>query len=291
MNDTLTAGRRPASIIDLQAFRWSQPLVHRYAQDFPGVRSLFVGNSADTNDWRVALERVTKSRARAPLMGQVVERQLQGRSAPSQALRAASRLDDPEAVAIVTGQQAGLFGGPMYTLLKAVSAITLARWVEAEFKVPAIPLFWVEAEDHDWEEVRHAAFLDADLTLSPQRHWTRPVRECSRSGRLRLAAHDPSIETLRQGLPRTEFTDDLLERLGRRYRSGERVGAAFAGWLDDILGVHGLVVYEADDVAAKPFVADIFARELTHPGQSAALVRQRADGVARARIRAAARAR
>jgi len=64
-------------------------------------------------------------------------------------------------VAVVTGQQAGLFGGPLFTLLKAVTAIKLARRLSKEQSVPVVAVFWVDAEDHDWNEVASCAVLDA----------------------------------------------------------------------------------------------------------------------------------
>jgi uncharacterized protein YllA (UPF0747 family) len=57
--------------------------------------------------------------------------------------------------AIVTGQQVGLFSGPAYTVYKALTAIRLAREVEAR-GVPAVPIFWLATEDHDLAEVDHA---------------------------------------------------------------------------------------------------------------------------------------
>src|SRR4029078_11368513 len=70
---------------------------------------------------------------------------------------------DPNAVAVVTGQQAGVFGGPMYTLLKAITALQLARRAEDKQKVPAVTVVWVEAKDHDWEEVKSCTVLDAEF--------------------------------------------------------------------------------------------------------------------------------
>ena len=66
-------------------------------------------------------------------------------------------------MAIVTGQQAGLFGGPIFTLLKALTAIELARRIETEHGTPVVPVFWIDAEDHDWEEVAGCTVLDGDL--------------------------------------------------------------------------------------------------------------------------------
>jgi uncharacterized protein YllA (UPF0747 family) len=87
--------------------------------------------------------------------------QQERRGAPREALAAARRLSEAGTVAIVTGQQAGLFGGPAFTLLKAATAIRLAQRVSREHNVTAVPVFWIDAEDHDWEDVLACAFLVA----------------------------------------------------------------------------------------------------------------------------------
>ncbi|MDX9973767.1 MAG: bacillithiol biosynthesis cysteine-adding enzyme BshC [FCB group bacterium] len=63
-------------------------------------------------------------------------------------------------VALVTGQQAGLFLGPLYTIYKAVTALVLSRRIENRFGVPCMPVFWLGSDDHDFEEVRTAHLLD-----------------------------------------------------------------------------------------------------------------------------------
>lgn len=73
----------------------------------------------------------------------------------------AARLADPATRVVVTGQQPGLFGGPFHTLLKALAA---ARWVEELERAgqPAVALFWMATEDHDWAEVAQATLLTAE---------------------------------------------------------------------------------------------------------------------------------
>ena len=61
---------------------------------------------------------------------------------------------------VSTGQQPGLFGGPLYTLYKAVSAIQVAHELEQKLDRIVIPVFWVASEDHDWDEVNHTYFID-----------------------------------------------------------------------------------------------------------------------------------
>lgn len=252
--------------IDLRRFPWIRPLVAAYSSDFTSVAGLFSGNPADASAWTEAIARVQQSTRDRAGLARVLSSQLERRGAPSHARAAATRLADKDTVAIVTGQQAGLFGGPLYTLLKAVTAIRLARKVSARHGIAAIPVFWVEAEDHDWEEVRTARVLDSELALheitldSLEGAGERPVAA--------LVLDDgigDALGTLEQVLPPTEFTSDLIARLRAHYRPGQRMGTAFASWLDDLLGRYGLVVFEAADPAAKPLVASLFTKELNEP--------------------------
>src|SRR5215472_2626763 len=68
------------------------------------------------------------------------------------------------AVAVITGQQAGLFSGPNYTILKALTVIKLARAIN-EAGVSAVPVFWIAAEDHDYQEIESATVLDRDSAV------------------------------------------------------------------------------------------------------------------------------
>jgi uncharacterized protein YllA (UPF0747 family) len=65
---------------------------------------------------------------------------------------ALQRLAEPGTCAVVTGQQVGLFSGPCYTIYKALHAVKLASWLSAN-GLPAVPVFWLATEDHDFAEV------------------------------------------------------------------------------------------------------------------------------------------
>src|SRR5579872_3912626 len=67
---------------------------------------------------------------------------------------ALARLAKPGTVAVVTGQQVGLFSGPAYTVYKLLHAVRLAEWLSAN-EIPAVPVFWLATEDHDFAEVNH----------------------------------------------------------------------------------------------------------------------------------------
>ena len=259
--------------IDIARVSWARPLATAYVRDFASVAPFFPGNPREPAAWRETIARVQRApRDRARLVG-VLQRQL-ARGAPPYALEAAAELGQPTSVAIVTGQQAGVFGGPLYTLLKAVTAIQLACRVRVDHGVPAVPVFWVEAEDHDWAESARPRSSTTKARSARSRCRICPAPARSRWRRLRLDQRvEDTLASLESILARTEFSEEVMAALRRRYRPGAGMAAAFAGWLDDLLGREGLVVFESADVAAKPIVADLFGDEIAHPGRAAQLAR------------------
>ena len=267
--------------INPKRFSWIRPLVSEYSQNFARLAPLFAGNPADPDAWRATIARVTRAKRDRSTMHAAVMRQLTRRGAPAEALESAAHLASPSSVAVVSGQQAGVFGGPLYTLLKAVTAIQLARKVKEDHGTVAVPVFWVDAEDHDWDEVKSARVLDAhfnvaDVTVTdPAGARTLPVANLVFD-----AGVTATIDELTRLLPVTEFSTELGAALRRRYKPGAGVGSAFAGWLDDLLGRHGLVVFEADEPSVKPLVADIFVRELERPCATSKLARDAGKAMA-----------
>ena len=258
--------------IDIRRFPWIRRLAVDYAFDFPRIADFFSGNPADPSAWQEAIARTQAYPRQRDRIVDLLHAQQRTRGAHARAVDATTELGDPRSVAIVTGQQAGLFGGPLYTLLKALTAIRLAEHVRAEHHVPAVPIFWIDAEDHDWDEVKSCQVLDAELTLlsiaagDPQGAHNGPV------ARVRL---DDSITTalsaLESALPATEFTPGLLDGLRKAYAPGTGMVDAFGHWIEQLLAPLGLVVFDSSDRDAKPLVAQLFAQEIVHPGRTSRL--------------------
>jgi len=132
----------------------------------------------------------------------------------------------------------------------------------SEHRVPAVAVFWVDAEDHDWNEVKACRVLNAEQAPRSVSVGDLPGAHAGPVARVRL---NDSIATalseLQSALPATEFTPALLDDLRRCYEPGAGMADAFSRWLERVLGPRGLVVFDSSDAAAKPLVANVFARE------------------------------
>lgn len=268
MQESSTAASSVVTI-DIRRLPWVRALLADYVYRFDAVAAFYAGDPARPEAWREAVSRARAHSRPRQALAHVLEAQLDRRDAPPAAREAAARLALPETVAVVTGQQAGVLGGPLFTLLKALTAIRLARRLEREYGVPAVAVFWIDAEDHDWDEVAGTVVLDADYELrslrlpSPPRANEIPVASVTLdAGVTRL------LEELRASLAPTEFTDELLASLGSAYRPGLGMADAFGRWLERLLGPRGLVVYDCADPAAKPLAAPVFVRELSELGRT-----------------------
>jgi bacillithiol biosynthesis cysteine-adding enzyme BshC len=244
-----------------------------YAYDFRSIAPFFSGDPSDRTAWAEAIARTQSHPRRRQEIASIIEAQQARRHAPPPARDRARLLSDPRTVAIVTGQQAGLFGGPLFTLLKAMTALKLAEQVAKDHKVPAVAIFWIDAEDHDWEEVRSCTVFDETFTPRTVSLPARPNADPSPVATVRLDAESISrvLSELAQALPPTQFRDSVVDGLRAAYEPGIGMAEAFGRWMEHVLGNHGLVVYDSSDAASKPLVSQVFARELSNPGQTGKL--------------------
>jgi bacillithiol biosynthesis cysteine-adding enzyme BshC len=185
------------------------------------------------------------------------------------------------AAVVVTGQQVGLFLGPLYTIYKAASAIALARALAAETGTPVVPMFWLQTEDHDLPEIATlgvpggcacetiAAPVDADNRISIA-HRVLPAEIAGCLDRLTDVLGDGALAAAH------------LARLRRHYREGATWAAAFAGVLGELFAPEGLVMIDPRDPALAAVAAPIHARALDQAGPIAAAMIARCEALARA---------
>jgi bacillithiol biosynthesis cysteine-adding enzyme BshC len=269
--ETTLASGSTRTAIDVRRFGWIRPLAGEYAFNFNRVAPLYAGDPTARHAWTDTIARVRAHPRSGAAVAAMLGAQQARRGAPQAARDAAARLAHAQTVAILTGQQAGTFGGPLFTLLKAVTALQLARRTSQDQQAEVVVIFWVDAEDHDWEEIASCTVLDAafqprTVTLPPpDGAGERPVALLTLDGRV-----EHTLDELAATLGTTEFSDGVLASLRAAYQPGVGMAEAFARWLETLLGPYGLIVFDASDPASKPLVADLFAREL-RGGRTSAL--------------------
>lgn len=169
---------------------------------------------------------------------------------------ALASLARPGTVVVTTGQQAGLFSGPAYTIYKALTAAKLARHL-TESGTPAVAVFWLATEDHDFEEVRSGWVFD---------HLQRPTRleVPAESGAPRVVgripiAGDPAAQ-LAGALGELPFAEEVAALAAAAYRDGRTFGEAFAALLASLLGNYNLLLIDPLDPSIRALAAPLLAQ-------------------------------
>jgi bacillithiol biosynthesis cysteine-adding enzyme BshC len=177
---------------------------------------------------------------------------------------ALARLREPGAVAVTSGQQPGLFTGPLYTIYKALSSAALARVLERQWHRPVVPVFWVAGDDHDFAEASSASWIAGDGSVRtgslPQRPPDAPLTPMYRQP-LGPAVED-ILSTLAADLPATEFRDWTLEWLQRHYRPQSTVAQSFGSALAELLAPAGVVCLDSTHPLVKRAAARHLVRAL-----------------------------
>ena len=186
-------------------------------------------------------------------------RALRAQNGPSDLL---DRFARPGTVAAMSGQQVGLFGGPAYTVYKAVTAVRLANELSAK-GVPAVPIFWLATEDHDFPEVAHAWVFNA--ARQPIRLDVQAPAEFA--GKARPVGGIPvarfPMDELRRALNGFPHCEEVASAVEAAYHPGATLGAAFRALLKTLLGKLGLLVLDPLDPAVRAIGAPFMAEALS----------------------------
>jgi bacillithiol biosynthesis cysteine-adding enzyme BshC len=170
-------------------------------------------------------------------------------------------LAQPGTVAVVTGQQVGLFSGPAYTIYKALTAVRLARNLSAQ-GIPAVPVFWLATEDHDFPEVNHA------WVFSPSQQPVRIAVEAPAefAGRPRpvggIPLAQPPIDELRKTLHGFPFGEEVASLVEQSYRPGVTMGQGFQALIKNLLAGMGLIFIDPLEPAIREIAAPFMVKAL-----------------------------
>lgn len=260
--NTALAGAAPAQLnlrVQVEPLR-GPALIRDYYQTAPALAPFFPGSPWDLSAWqRIAADvrdHFDDARLRA-----LTEAVRAGSPAAKERLR---RIANGEGFFVQTGQQAGLFGGPLYTIHKILTTIRVAQTMEAQLRVPVAPLFWIAADDHDFAEVNHAIVLSEQHELVNLRLRDDGGPPASMNHRKLGPDVDELIAQLAGLLPAGESSAELLAVLARAYRPDASVAQAFGELIAFLFDRFDLLVTSSADPTVKRLAKPLLQYELAH---------------------------
>ncbi len=159
------------------------------------------------------------------------------------------KLRDPSTLAVVTGQQMVLYGGPLFTVFKTLTAIQLAEQYESELGKPVVPVFWLADEDHDIEEISGINLFSRDDVKKCSVSFNQPGKRVSE---YTLDEVIQELETcVKEGIIETDFSQDLWNILESSYSKNHSVDQAFGLMLQKLFGRYGLILTGSNDISIK----------------------------------------
>lgn len=228
---------------------FATPLLSDYLRDSPKIRSFFPTDFR--NNWREVLAARSGFSLPRKAVQEALERQNRRRGASAETLANIAKLGDPNTLAVVTGQQAGMLGGPLYTFYKTMTVLKLSDTLQRRYpQYNFIPVFWLEVNDSDFAEINHIHYIDQQnelqrLSLAEGPHdRLKPIADRKIPAEIAQWRHK-----LQEDFFDSEFKAAALDRFLGRYQAAHSYSEAFAALLNDFFRKYGLVLIDPTDDA------------------------------------------
>ncbi len=248
-----------------------------YVDEFQNVERFYGGDFRNDNHWKSLLRKVSERPVDRSSLVQILGNQNRNFHCGVRTLANIDSLLNDNTVAVVTGQQVGLFTGPLYTILKTLTTLKLVESLAQRYPdYNFVPVFWLEGEDHDVEEVNSIEILSAVNDIQELRYELKRTSDEQNFGAVGKIEFDESIdlvfENLDQSLIQTEFKSKVLELFRTAYQKGMTFNRAFVHLMNVLLENSGLVFLDPNDKDVKKLLAPLFQRELAETPKFCQLV-------------------
>ncbi len=269
--------------LDLRQVPGTSALLRDYVHAFSRLGPFYAANPQDAEAYRAQATRLDSQAYARDEVCVALRAQAEWYGAPAEILQRIETLGGPRTLAVVTGQQTGLFGGPLFTLYKALTAVRLAERLQIDLGRPVVPLFWLASEDHDLAEVDHAHLPDRAGDLATVRHeaWGQPLGFMAANLRLGPGILD-TLARARACLPETEFLAAWWSALSAAYAPGATLAEAFARWMTHLCGRLGLILVDGADPRLKPLAARILQQEMAEAPRASQTILETSQALAEA---------
>jgi len=203
------------------------------------------------------LDRASHDRDR---MASILEKQNRLFGASDETQVNIERLRDKNSLCMFAGQQAGLFGGPLLVMMKALGIVKAARLYSRQLGRPVIPIFWIGGDDHDFDEINHTFVLDRRTSPVRVTYGALPEHRPPASEIVFRDADElnRAKELLRKTLGDTDFTGELYRLIDNAYTCQDTFVSAFGKFMSALTGELGLVFFSPGDAEVKRHAVPFF---------------------------------
>jgi len=238
-----------------------------YLYEFDNVKNFYKNNFRNKDEYLKVFKSISEtSREFRNDIPKIISAQYDGFSPSQKTKDNIDSLKDKNTLAVVTGQQLGILGGPLYTFYKIITAIKLSEHLKERYDAyNFVPVFWLEGDDHDFEEVRSIGILNESNSLTNIFYEDEIPDEETRNSVGYLIIKESIntfFENLEKNLRDTEFKNNLLNELKTIYAPGKSFKKAFKELLFRFFDKHGLIIFDPQDVIIKNLLKPVFKNEI-----------------------------
>lgn len=245
-----------------------QNLFLDYLYEFENVADFFANDFRNRENYLKIFRSISESRQDfASRIPDIISNQYANLNPSGKTAQNIKKLADKKTLAIVTGQQLGILGGPLYTFYKIITAIKLSQFLSERYDdYNFVPVFWLEGDDHDFNEVRTIKIIDDNNSLVTV-GYKEEIEEDDLKQSVGLIKLDNSINdfftALEKELKETEFKSSLLQQLKNCFQEGRTFKAAFRDLIFNYFDNYGLVIFDPQTDEVKQLLKPIFKKEIT----------------------------
>ena len=255
-----------------------------YNSNFEKVSKYYSGNYRENEAWLKKIQLLQKKKYDRNVLHRVLNEQNREFHSGIKTLANIDLLSNDNTFAVVTGQQLGLFSSPLYTIYKSITTVKLAEKLSADFpEYNFVPVFWLEGEDHDFEEINKIKYLNSenDLTVVEYLISGKPLEK--NIGATGNIVFDEFIEqffaSIDSTIPKTEYSQALIELMRGYYKQGNTMLKAFAGFFNHIYENSGLIFANPNNVDFKKILSPLFVDEINSNSETSKLVISQSVGL------------
>jgi len=244
-------------------------LVYDYFYEYENVSEFFAGNFRDPTAYSLQTEKVRSRDLPREQLAAILKEQNLSFGCGAQTVGNIKKLIQDKACAVVTGQQIGLFSGPLYTIFKALTAIKLAGFLNQNSVGCFVPIFWLASDDHDFAEINHITLLDKENRVEDIQYKGHSSNLKIPVSKIVLSAEISNcIQQLNDLTHDSEFKPEILSQLATAYQPGRSFVEAFAQWMTRLFKSYGLIFIDAAHPDLKDLGKDVFYTEIAQNSPS-----------------------